>query len=258
MSSFEDMLKASPAWFAISMIVAGVMGGIAGTKWLDGKIDTKVSEALTVAKVSGDFKGERGTDGQRGERGQLGEKGARGEKGEKGERGEPGKSGENAGFTSGVVVASWKKCESLGEGWSDFHEAGGRMIVGAGNPVNDPFRKGLTRRESWTPRMQDPTEATVGGAEAVKLTAMQMPQHYHEYKDIFFSERRDRHNDFNYHMGHKDFAKIPMNIGQNVSKGVDKDNSGFQFTRKTLSGNVVSEPTPNMPPYIALYFCKKD
>jgi len=212
------------------MIAAGVTGAVVGVEWLESKIEYKVGEALIVAKASGEFKGGQGPVGQRGE---------------KGERGESGQSSEEVGIPSGLVIASWKRCETLGEDWSDFHAAGGRMIIGAGDPVNDPFEGKLTERIAWTSRMKFPTEATVGGAEEVKLEKQHLPPHEHE---VTWGGQHT--------------------ISLNTSTGnVSGDNRyRIPFTQDGRAGNnmiaksrdVVTKPHPNMPPYVALYFCKKN
>ncbi len=58
-------------------------------------------------------------------------------------------------------------------GWSLFREAGGRLIVGAGQHENH----GLSEYPSFK---DDPNDAT-GGAENVAVTVAQMPTHRHSF-----------------------------------------------------------------------------
>lgn len=108
------------------------------------------------------------------------------------------------------------------KGWSFFHPAGGRVVVGAGQHEND-----LTEYPSY---VEDNTQA-VGGEERVALIENQMPRHRHP---------------------------LVTSPGQGLSNG------RISYLITNGSGKTASQyvggglPHNNMPPYIALYFCKKD
>lgn len=122
----------------------------------------------------------------------------------------------------------------------------GRMIVAAG-PRVDRANGGSTLKSVFN---------TGGGSEKVVLTEEQMPKHKHQYKDVFFSETTSNKN-WSRTRGHSDFTSVPHKIGLKLKEGVDQDNSGYQYTRKSFSTGK-GDALPNMPPYIALYFCKKN
>ncbi|MEM0945168.1 MAG: hypothetical protein AAGI70_14620, partial [Pseudomonadota bacterium] len=119
-------------------------------------------------------------------------------------------------------------CGACPRGWSLFKAAGGRMIVGAGEHEN----AGVSEYPSFA---DDPGDAT-GGEERVTLTVAQMPRHSHQERG---SNRLD-------------VAQAP----RDQIHVQDVDNTGFQKIISHESGG--GQPHNNMPPYIALYFCKKD
>lgn len=134
------------------------------------------------------------------------------------------------------AVIAFNRSERAGgacpRGWSLFAPAGGRVIIGAGQHPND----GLSEYPSYA---DDPNDAT-GGEERVKLTLDQMPAHSHPVSP--------------YGWGHS------IN-GSGDTRRLDLDD-GFPWNN--ITGNLEAEsrggskPHNNMPPYIALYFCKKD
>ena len=125
---------------------------------------------------------------------------------------------------SGAVIA-FDRPSGCPEGWTEFTDGGGRFIIGVdGAKYKLPYVAGRP-------------EYQMGGEEAHTLTVEEMPIHAHRIK------RTSRSGggvsgvfvDWNY-------------MGEPNDKGaVDgtADNGG-------------SQPHNNMPPYIALYFCKKD
>ncbi len=131
-------------------------------------------------------------------------------------------------FPRDAVVAFGPRGEGVPicpEGWSVFDRAEGRFIIGAQEKIYDV---GMT-----------------GGSAQVKLTEAQMPRHEHEVTWV----------------GHH---TISLN---NSTTNVPGDNRyRLPFSRDGRAGNNMiakskdeaAQPHPNMPPYIALYFCKKD
>lgn len=135
----------------------------------------------------------------------------------------------------GAVVAFDGKCPT---GWTPYEAGAGKFLLGAGTgtlryrgphqPENAPTEMSLTPVE----------HGDQGGAEQHKLTDLEMPQHWHEYQDAHPNRPEDGAK---YDAGgHQDvrFSKNPV-LKRTDSRG----------------GNQAHN---NMPPYIALYFCKKE
>lgn len=119
-------------------------------------------------------------------------------------------------------------------GWELFREAGGRFIVGAGQHENDDeIGKPLSRHPSFS----DSPLRAVGGEEAHSLAIEEMPNHAH---DFTYKPVREH--------GSSDFA-VKSNNG---------DRAGISSARGTTDPAGAGAPHNNMPPYIALYFCKKE
>ncbi len=178
-------------------------------------------------------------------------------------------SATNSGLmTTGIVIASWKICTELGAGWSDFHPGQGRMIVGAGNPINDPYKKGLRARDAWKPSMVTPPNSTIGGAEFVALTEQQVPGHSHSMfsNNIGFQKQPGGRNYIAAEVGYGSDIDLP-DVGKNTPPQFSyKLIQGFNWPsigRTSVFGGISGEMEtradahPNMPPYIALYLCKK-
>ena len=119
-----------------------------------------------------------------------------------------------------IVVASYAKCADLTPGiWTELIEARGRMILGA----NSNSTHGFEARAF----------GSTGGREEVTLTESQMPSHSHGIK------RQTNSNASN------DNAFLARGVEPNIPDS----------STRLVGGGL---PHNNMPPYIALYFCKKD
>lgn len=136
------------------------------------------------------------------------------------------------------------------EGWSTFAEAQSRAIVGAF--FGSGFVAGLGADE----RREQLTEYKYrqhGGEEMVALTVEQFPSHLHALQ---------LHYAYNFAQGN---AFILTGQDGPVEDG---DSSKFTFSsdfklpredQRSATETVGSgQPHNNMPPYVALYFCKKD
>lgn len=126
---------------------------------------------------------------------------------------------------SGAILA-FDTPSGCPDGWDSFVDAQSRFIVGAsfGMRGNIPLSQPLTPHKY----------RAHGGDEWVSLTVAQMPTHSHSIL------RTDSDGDGN-------FVKwTAMGSPNNRSTGSGIGSAGE------------SQPHPNMPPYIALYFCKKD
>lgn len=119
------------------------------------------------------------------------------------------------------------------EGWVLFRPAGGRFIVGAGSHMNaDPNGSPL----SSYPTFSDSPELATGGSERHTLTVAEMPSH--EHRSSF---------------GGADTAVDIAGLNSGVNWGIRRT-IGPDSTSSAGGG----QPHNNMPPFIALYFCKKD
>ncbi|GEM_PF-3436172 len=143
----------------------------------------------------------------------------------------------------GAVIAFETKEASqvCPDGWELYEPVKGRFIVGAGNHSNKDVKgEALTNHVSYA----DDKGKAVGGAEQHVLKIPEIPAH-----------------------GHKISAeKAPS--GANMSDFLGGSTAAFGLRRKFNSqpGKVFphlledtggGQPHNNMPPYIALYFCKK-
>ncbi len=128
-----------------------------------------------------------------------------------------------ADIPSGAVIAfaSSETQPCPGDDWKLFEEAKGRFIVGAGHG----------NRSELTPRQV----GDIGGEESVALTLEEMPWHQH-----------------------------PMGIERGQGSGEAypymRPASGSGQTTEGIGGlpDHATKPHNNVPPYVALYFCKKD
>lgn len=115
--------------------------------------------------------------------------------------------------------------EGCPAGWEDFSEANGRMIVGA--------QRGFSKLQPPTTRLY----RDIGGEEQVTLTVPQMPRHRHGLETVLDNKPLPPPTSSNRH--------VPIAGPYNSA-----------YRRDFYEG--ADQPHPNMPPYIALYFCKKD
>lgn len=141
-----------------------------------------------------------------------------------------------AAVPSGAVVAfddtSLREDECL-PGWTPFEPGHGRTIIGAGTG------EGLARRE-----FRDK-----GGVEKHALIVEELAPHGHELKARFA---------FMNASGGTVLTVENFAVGR-VEKGLGKknqlsDSSSFTETKPTGQG----KPHENMPPFIALFYCRKD
>ena len=153
--------------------------------------------------------------------------------------GEDGRDGKDATAPVGAVMAFASTCPEK-EGWKPYPDAGGRFILGVGKGPLEKF-VGL---------------GTPGGKEKVTLTVEEMPEHNHEIGGNLTG--------FNYE---GDPGKLKSSL-----IAVRDDGSAFRTEFQTPEGPEAGEKLlghtddgpdlkgqshNNMPPYIALYFCKK-
>ena len=129
---------------------------------------------------------------------------------------------------SGATAAGDATAGYCPQGWAWFEPSGGRVLIGAGQHQNKDENGVLLNRY---PSFLELPEDAVGGAERHTLTLDQIPSHEHS-------------------MG--------------VFVRGDGGGSGYSYTRPANGkGDPTSavgggQPHNNMPPYLSLYFCKKN
>ena len=133
---------------------------------------------------------------------------------------------------SGIVVASFTECSEMPGNWSEVEEARGRMILGA----NPNRTHGLASR---------PIETT-GGEETVALQESHLPPHSHSVVVGNTSSGRLMNPTVFDDSG----GNSPLVSNQSRRHPYAAAQS---FTSSTTGGGARHE---NMPPYIALYFCR--
>ena len=141
-----------------------------------------------------------------------------------------------------VIVASTVSCKELAGGWSNFDDAGGRFIIGAGSHSEN----GLKAYTPYGVRPQATLEPTLGGEEEVTLTPKQMPKHNH-----FLSSQPNTNP-------HDGLGGSSANYGLDENYRNAEPSGRWGRMERMISETGDSQHHNNMPPYIALYFCKKD
>ncbi len=156
------------------------------------------------------------------------------------------------GIPTGAVVAfpsNGPGARACPVGWRLFQEGIGRMIVGAGNIAESPLEEFLfTDRLAWHEGMK-PGILTVGGREQVLLEDEHLPTHNHlppsPLTFVWLNQAEVGNN-------HLPFVGSVQADAQGLRRNITVDAAE---KLRTTGG---SQPHNNMPPYIALYFCKKD
>ncbi len=138
-------------------------------------------------------------------------------------------------------------------GWIPFTLSHGRMIVGAGDPEEAPRGLGLDENKvALTNRLVRDT----GGTEKHKLISKELPRHEHSIigrkADMSDAELLGWGQGMSLNSESADGLRIVVrnrepyesNKGELVASKFDTSDSGVQLHH-------------NMPPYLALYYCKK-
>lgn len=141
--------------------------------------------------------------------------------------------------TRGVVVAFDRDDldqDTCPKGWKPFEQARGRVIVGAGDPSKAPAEFGLDENGN---HLTDRSLRQHGGTETHQLSINEMPTHEHPVRDM----------EWGYSINGNDHpARIDVDDGPPW---------GGHTGRLNTEPRGENQPHNNMPPYIALYFCKK-
>lgn len=136
------------------------------------------------------------------------------------------------GVPQGAVIASLEKCSSLSGEWSTFTEGTGRFIVGAGDETHRAYGTwDLALPQGGVQPIPVSTYVVLakGGEERHQLSIPEIPNHSHGYDN---------------------------------EAGIDGNRSGQQDATYRRIGSQTTavggdQPHNNIPPFIALYFCKK-
>lgn len=119
------------------------------------------------------------------------------------------------------------------DGWGVFQEATSRTIVGAGNADN--FHEEGFKRDEYGNQLSPRAYREPGGAETVAITINEMPTHSHSYQSSFGPNMLDNR--------------------ANVNHGEDRYQIMAQHNTSPVGHGAAHN---NMPPFVALYYCKKD
>ncbi|MEO1686304.1 MAG: hypothetical protein AAFU61_00190 [Pseudomonadota bacterium] len=148
----------------------------------------------------------------------------------------------------GVVVASTVRCAALGGGWEDYVDGAGKFLLGAGSGTlvnSGPHSQGAP---GSTTALTGVRAGAQGGAEQHLLRPAEMPTHSHTVNDpghnhttTWVTENRSS--------GRIGFSGIRGPLGGELT--------GASTTGITLGTAGGDRPHNNMPPYIAVHFCRK-
>lgn len=208
------------------------LGGLTAEE-VDRRIEVASRGTPTAEQVRDAFRKDKGALAEiKGDPGPEGEKGVIGERGEQGLKGDP---GDPARFPAGAVVA-FDRDVACPAGWSIFEPAISRVIVGAvagrsaTAPTKDENGRALTAHQYRAD----------GGEEAHALKAPEMPAHTHKFTSTAVTRG-----------GWGGQATRTFAVG-------GSENGGDFAIKGTISSTGEGLAHNNMPPYIALYFCKKE
>lgn len=156
---------------------------------------------------------------------------------------------------TGAVIAFTRPCAELGDDWSSYDEAGARVVVGANTPKHH-YRSVHRNAENqlvygeWTD-LPPYSLLDKGGEPEHKPRIEEMPEHDHGVQLSAGSSA-----------GFVDSSKFEERTDRNAPR-VEKSGRRHPyatnvFVTTTKRGASTPASINNMPPYIALYFCKKD
>ena len=138
--------------------------------------------------------------------------------------------------------------EKCPPGWSPFVLGRGRVLIGAGDPSKGDKGVGSDDKPLTIRNLRDS-----GGAEMHKLEEGEIPAHKHMVEDPGHSHRVS--GGYSTKGGTKGPGGGELTVGNYAG--------GDHYSRKQMTGikvrpNDDGSPHENMPPYIALFFCKKN
>ena len=188
--------------------------------------------------------GSPGPTGETGNTGEAGPPGPQGEQGTPGPQGEAGIPGPPGEFPAGAIMA-FDIETGCPEGWVPYTDGLGRFIIGATDPPGDPQADNGT----GTSIARFPLGAK-GGALAHRITTQELPAHSHGGAGL---EEYHIANTVGAGMGSPSLTgrrKFMLILNDRFPQGGDSP--------ALMSDTGGGRPHSNMPPYIALNFCRKN
>ena len=154
---------------------------------------------------------------------------------------------------SGAVVAyDLPQCPN---GWVPFEAATARFIVGAGSDFDEALSTDENGNSLSVKRYNE-----AGGTQSHSLTLAELPSHNHSISTGY-------RLDGEWHDGLEGFPRKRNGGVSDPATGIDPDfmdanenivrDGGHGAQEQVISFEGGGQPHNNMPPYIALYFCKK-
>lgn len=211
----------------VSMVIAGVSAFYAYQISTQDSVNALTNRIFQIEQSLANFEGKPGP---------------KGDQGPIGPRGPEGSSNGGQIVPDGAVVAfdgggyetkSQSQAEQNGcpDGWIRYLQAEGRFVLGA-RPPFDGGSGGYALRDT-------------GGAATHKLLINEMPAHAHGFEGERHDFRGNGPGDSNV------WPDAPLALGD-----MNADDRDYVPRGRVLSSGG-GQPHNNMPPYIALYFCKK-
>ena len=138
----------------------------------------------------------------------------------------------------GVVVTSTVECGSLVGEWEPYNEGFGKFILGAGKGTLIVSGPHSSQEAGTSVPLTEVRAGAQGGTEKHELHPDEMPAHNHA------------------------FTGASVTIGGNNGTGRrlavgDTADQGSFAPSGSISSTGMNKPHNNMPPYIALHFCRK-
>ena len=238
----KKLLEQNIVWFAIGLIVAGAVAAVTFLSFLDQRIDDRIANTPDlVTRIAATLAQEHSDD----------------------LRGPPPTTevidaaiqrvvDDTADIGAGDIpigaVVAFDLPNECPKDWKRFWHAGGRFIIGAGrhSPDGNDERNVDQNGEELSvyPSAYDgssPGNYTTGGLEKLTLTTPQIPSHSHEL-DIDQVQSSG-------------VGRASNEPGAPIMWGVPNETT-IRNTHGVVGHQGEALPHDNMPPYVALYFCK--
>lgn len=148
---------------------------------------------------------------------------------------------------SGAIIAFQRPCAEI-VGWDEFEDGAGKFLLGVGEGIlrpRGPHRPTFTKDsdiELTLVKLNDQ-----GGEERHVLSLDEIPAHQHRVEFDWGYDINSKDDD-----DHRSPARIDVADGKPY-QDARKEHKGALMTKKLNRGVTAHN---NMPPYIALYFCR--
>ena len=160
----------------------------------------------------------------------------------------------------GAVVAVWhdrivdraEQCPKE-EGWFPFDEGRGRFLIGAGEPTMKEYNEWKPEKNSEPEKLSTYNPKDIGGKEWIKMMPEQLPSHTHNLGIVGLNGVSAE----NAGEGAMDILWFSDPITNFTTDNANEDERMATFENLGEDGNALLQKNlQNLPPYIALYFCK--